>query len=289
MTSLTFRLDKLLCRVGGDGCFLYPRAVACDPDGDVLLADTGNHRIQRFNQCGVLKSTFGSPGQGPGEFQDPCSLAVSGSGEIFVAERKNHRIQIFSNQDQFQDDFKTVDPPVYVARDYAGTIVVSTATGHIETYHRPGKLWTRFRLHGNSKRHSSAGPITVNNKDEVVVFNPATNRIQYYSYSGDLLYEFEPQGVRDRLVCHPSGLCVTAAGQLLVTDCLNHTVNLYSERGRLEEQVLGPQDDLGQARALALGPEGHLVVTEYTGKGEHCFKIFRYRQCKCHKPRQKLV
>ena len=43
----------------GDGQFIYPTGVAVDSSGNVYVADTGNHRIQKFKSNGVLPDTSG--------------------------------------------------------------------------------------------------------------------------------------------------------------------------------------------------------------------------------------
>ena len=47
-----------------DGDFRYPRGIAIDENNDIIVADAGNNRIQRFNQCAVFKEKFGQKGSG---------------------------------------------------------------------------------------------------------------------------------------------------------------------------------------------------------------------------------
>ena len=45
--------------------FLYPRAVVANPlEGDLYVADAGNHRVIELNSAGIVKSVFGSRGSG---------------------------------------------------------------------------------------------------------------------------------------------------------------------------------------------------------------------------------
>jgi len=69
------------------------------------------------------------------------------------------------------------------------------------------------------------------------------------------------------------GVCFTPTDQVVVADALNHTVNLYTERGILLQQLLCPTDNVGTVQTCTLGPEGHLIITEYSIMGEHCMKI----------------
>ena len=63
----------------------------------ILVADTGNHRIQVFQQNGTFAFKFGS--HGDGEFDSPKDIeqGVRSSNRdlIAVADTGNHRIQVF--------------------------------------------------------------------------------------------------------------------------------------------------------------------------------------------------
>ncbi len=62
----------------------------------ILVADSGNNRLQAFDSEGRFVSAFGSAGPGPGQFSDPQGLAVIGDGHVIVADRGNNRLQVLS-------------------------------------------------------------------------------------------------------------------------------------------------------------------------------------------------
>jgi len=106
----------------GDGQFNHPDGVALNAGGDtVYVADTGNHRIQKWTSTGTFLGWWGkdnnthngvplpitgwhSPGSGrqgasgtgDGQFTNPTGVAVDGAGNLYVADRDNHRIQKFT-------------------------------------------------------------------------------------------------------------------------------------------------------------------------------------------------
>jgi DNA-binding beta-propeller fold protein YncE len=74
---------------------------AVDPrNGDVVVADRSNRRVQKFNSAGAFLMAFGSAGSGVGQFgsNQPARVAVDSSGSIYTVESTStpRRVQKFS-------------------------------------------------------------------------------------------------------------------------------------------------------------------------------------------------
>ncbi|VVC44455.1 Hypothetical protein CINCED_3A009566 [Cinara cedri] len=89
---------QLLFKIGGRGSepgyFTWPRGVAVGPDNLIVVADSSNHRIQVFDNCGTILKDFGSYGNSEGEFDCLAGVAVNRIGQYIIADRYNHRIQV---------------------------------------------------------------------------------------------------------------------------------------------------------------------------------------------------
>jgi hypothetical protein len=77
----------------GDGQFakdeedgVGPGDVAVDLHGGVFVADTYNHRIQKFDSSGKFVCKWGCYGRAPGQFTYPQGIAVDPHGYIFVVD-----------------------------------------------------------------------------------------------------------------------------------------------------------------------------------------------------------
>ena len=71
----------------GKGEFDSPTGIAIDPNGNVLVADTGNGRIEKFSPNGTFVTSIG-------QFEAPNGIAIDRAGNIYVAEiGSKHRIQ----------------------------------------------------------------------------------------------------------------------------------------------------------------------------------------------------
>jgi len=84
---------------GGPGQFNFPlssrEGIAVDVNGNVYVVDTGNSRIQKFDNGGTFLTMWGSAGSGGGQFDSPTGLAVDANGSVIVTDTGNDRIERF--------------------------------------------------------------------------------------------------------------------------------------------------------------------------------------------------
>ena len=85
---------------GSGARFYNPSSVACDPFGNVFVADSSNNTVRKITPDGVVSTIAGSPGQsgsadGYGSatrFSALNAVATNGNGNIVVADRDKIRI-----------------------------------------------------------------------------------------------------------------------------------------------------------------------------------------------------
>ena len=94
--------------------------------------DTGNNRVQKYTKDGQYLSSFGSSGDGDGEFNMPWGIDIDGDGNIFIADWRNDRIQKLDADGNFLMKFGTrgteegqLRRPTGVAVDKEGIIYVA--------------------------------------------------------------------------------------------------------------------------------------------------------------------
>ncbi len=75
-----------------------PSGIAWDGDGNMLVVDTRNHRVQKFTASGEYIDGFGAHGTDDGQFNYPWGVAVDPfDGSIYVSDWRNDRYQKFDS------------------------------------------------------------------------------------------------------------------------------------------------------------------------------------------------
>jgi DNA-binding beta-propeller fold protein YncE len=75
------------------GQFNTPKGLARDAHGNFYVADTDNHRVQKFDAQGKFVAVWGERGSIPGTFHEPSAIGVDPNGDIHVVDTWNHRVQ----------------------------------------------------------------------------------------------------------------------------------------------------------------------------------------------------
>lgn len=79
----------------GEGEFNFPTALDFDPEGNLLVVDQLNSRVELLTDEGEFLDAFGNLGVGFGSFVRPKDLAVTSDGLIMVTDAAFNNVQIF--------------------------------------------------------------------------------------------------------------------------------------------------------------------------------------------------
>ena len=80
--------------------------VAVDGEGNILVADNNNNRIQKFTAEGQFLTAVGIEGSGPLQFNEVRDIAINTSNnKVYVVDNRNHRIQVLNSDLTFSNTF----------------------------------------------------------------------------------------------------------------------------------------------------------------------------------------
>lgn len=177
------------------GQFLQPRNMAISDDGLIFVTDSGNHRIQVFDEDGFYQGGWGEFGSAPGQFNEPWSVAVD-KEFVYVADTWNHRIQKFTHDGELVEVFGQSGSP---------------AQGQIG-----GGLFFGPR------------DIDIREDGNLVVTDTGNHRVQVFDPEGNFIEAFGTQGALPGQFFEPVGIASTDGGELFVVDTWNGRIQRIS-------------------------------------------------------------
>lgn len=187
----------------GNGQFAKPRGVAIDILGRIIVADTGNNRVQVFNAAGDYQFQFGSFGATTGLFNQPADVAVDENGLIYVADTGNNRIQRFNGSGQFMLSFGSTGSaagrfsnPNGIAIGVMGRIFVADTSNHriqIFDAQRNHLLSVGAFGEGTGQLRFPYGVVPVPDSASLYVMDTRNNRVQLF----DTITDVDGNGMDD--------------------------------------------------------------------------------------------
>lgn len=143
------------------GPFHCPTNLAVAPDGSLYVSDGyGNARVHHFSAEGALISSWGEPGEAPGQFRLPHGIATDRLGRVYVADRENNRVQVFGPSGEPLAQWRRCSRPCQIWVDGEGITYVAELIprgGRVSVLGPEGELITRWEIGGDEPRAGAHG------------------------------------------------------------------------------------------------------------------------------------
>jgi len=110
-----------------------PEGITFGNRDQIVVCDTGNDRIIRYNSPDIFSAKLGSFGRATRQFSEPVSPCFDKSGNLYVTDRGNKRIQVFDPnlRPAFEIKLEGINPTsVFVDDDYF-TYITDSAKGSV--------------------------------------------------------------------------------------------------------------------------------------------------------------
>jgi predicted membrane-bound mannosyltransferase/DNA-binding beta-propeller fold protein YncE len=222
------------------GTFFEPWGIAVGPDGSVYVADTWNHRIQKFSPEGEFLTMWGYFGQAeaPDALWGPRDIAASADGIVYVSDTGNKRIVLFDSDGNPISEFGEAglapgqfDEPVGIAIDNQGQLlfVADTWNQRIQSFiastdyvYQPLNSWDIVGWYGQSLDNKPY--LAVDSQEYIYATDPEGYRVLQFTAQGEFVRFWGD------LSSGPDGfglvgaIAVDAEDGIWVTDPGNHRV-----------------------------------------------------------------
>lgn len=188
---------KPLFTLGDKKILNQPLGIDVSPAGDVLVADSGNHRIVLFSPGTAAPHFYDLPVLPGGKSPDPTDVAFGHRSEIFfVVDNDNHRV---------------------IALD------------------RKGKtLWSQGTMGRNPEEFRFPFMLDVDNEDNIYIVEVINTRVQVLTPDGNHLRFIGDWGIEAGQFFRPKGITIGhQSGELLVSDSYLGVIQIFSHEGTL--------------------------------------------------------
>ncbi|MCX5801085.1 MAG: NHL repeat-containing protein [Candidatus Eisenbacteria bacterium] len=266
------------------GQFRTPSSIAVDSFGNLLVADTGNNRIQKFDAYGHFLLEFGGLGTEGAELNRPTD-AVENSLSVYVVDSMNERVLEYGPEGRFISvcvSGETLDGsgrgfgPRKLAFSESGygflTDVEADAVIVLSKFWEPISVIGGF---GSGEGHF-ADPlgITCTRGGEVLVCDSGNGRLQILDTLGNFVALLET--CSGRALCEPVDVDAGPDGSLYVVDRLGKRVLVFNSDRTFRCEIPGSDGpSLVSPCAVAASSKGIVYIVDGGADVVHAFETKR--------------
>ncbi|XP_059850274.1 E3 ubiquitin-protein ligase TRIM32 [Hypanus sabinus] len=290
---------QLLKKIGSHGnlpgMFHLPVSLCVTVQGEVLVADRGNFRVQLFNRKGFMKEIRRSPNSIDNfvlsflgaELPNliPLSVAVNSSGLIGITDNYDNSVKIYTTGGQCVACHRNqLTKPWGIAAMPSGQFVVTDVEG--------GKLWCltvdrNVGVVNYSRLCSAVRPkfVTCDANGSIYFtqglgLNLENSQNEHHLEGGFSIGSVNSEGQLSRQYSHffaenedfrcIAGMCVDTCGNLIVADSGRKEILLFPKEGGFVSLL---REGLVCPVGVAVSAKGQLLVLDCW---DHCIKIYSY-------------
>jgi len=216
-----------------------PQAISVDVQGNLYIADTGNHRILKFDSDLNFIKSIGGFGWNSQQFDEPVDICAKSILDIFIADYNNQRIERYDKDlnyisTMYSDDS---DPenlqlgrPRSVFMSIHGELMIIDSENNrllkINSFGEPIVSFGDFSA-GKGKLDEPM-QVEISRQDIIYVSDKTNSRIVVFDYFGNYLSD-----IGSGILQKPGGLCYDLQDRLWVADGGNKEIFLFDQQGEL--------------------------------------------------------
>ena len=173
-----------------------------DSEGNILVFDGGNDRIQKYDPDGKYLLSIGRSGQGPGEFHRASTFLIDDRDNVYVVERKIHQFDKAGNyidsflpmtstwEIQHGDQFGVICPVSGLTNkkdeftdEELALVLIKDREGNVLNMVGRKRIFDDFYL----RQRGNGFSCTIDEENNLYFTFSSQNRIEKYSPAGELL------------------------------------------------------------------------------------------------------
>ncbi|MBV9504417.1 MAG: SMP-30/gluconolactonase/LRE family protein [Acidobacteriia bacterium] len=233
----------------------------------LLVADSSNNRVQKFDLVGNYITQFGAAGSGNGQFNHPSGTAIDSGGNIWVADGGNNRVQKFNKNGTYLTQFGTsgtgngqFNNASQLSIDGSGNLWVSDySNNRIQEFNSSGVYQSQFGSAGSGNGQFS-GPdyIHFDFSGNIYVSEWLNSRVQKFNTSGTWLAAFGPSVANYGTMNGVDAHVIDSCRNIWIEDENNNTMVELDYAGNFVSSF----SDSGGMQGLAIDANQNLYVLD---------------------------
>ena len=238
-----------------------PEAVALDHRGNVVIVDTGNHRVLVVGPDGTLVDEFGGYGWDADRLDTPSDVCVYQGFYTYVLDEGNRRVTRYDVDGDYVDIVVAegeAGSPVSIAVGPAGgLLLVDADTQSVLSYSQFDEVLSPFGRFGlDAGGLLAPSDVAVGPSREVAIADPRRFSVEVFDEFGASLYSIS---LPDTL--EPEDIAFGARGNVLVIDGRRNRLLAFPAGGGPPTASLSGAGDF-RFTAVAPGVAGELVALD---------------------------
>lgn len=208
------------------GELAYPYGITENKEGNLLVADTGNKRIQEFTPQGKFIKYINSP-FGKIEVEKPGPM-FSENGKLYIGDLVKHEIIVVDEQNKTERVIKNISYPHGIAADDNGKVYISDAGGYrIVITDKKGLERKSIASWKGDNSFSLLRGIALDKVGRIFAVDSITSTIRVFDPDGSYLFSFGDKGFDKGEFLYPTGIFIDDTNRIFIADWANNRIEVW--------------------------------------------------------------
>lgn len=213
------------------GKMFYPYGLGILPNGNILVAETGNYQIQEFSPDGKFAGSYLTKSNAVGIVK-PGSICVDSKGIVYIGDISGNQVIVLDHNRSVIRRIKAIQFPHGIAVDEKGHRLYISDAGQasIKVYDLEKPNSTILKEIKNWKpnsRFSMVRGVAVDARSRLYVVDAISSIIRVFDKNGEYLFSFGKQGLKDGEFLYPNGICIDSQDRIYIADWGNNRVQVW--------------------------------------------------------------
>lgn len=216
------------------GRMSFPYGLARTRAGDLLVAEAGNRRVQRFSAKGeYLGTIFDQPNVY--NIEKPGPLLTDSKGNIYIGDLSGGKVVVIDEQGKVIRRYGRLQYPHGLAVDEKNQLlyVSDSGTGEVKVFSMAGESAEVVKVISGAQADSGGTGfgiirgIALDSLGRLYVVDSLAGTVKVFDSEGKYRFSFGSLGYDDGSMLYPNGIDVDDSGRIYIADWANNRVVVW--------------------------------------------------------------